>query len=95
MTLPSDDSPLYNHALPQIEAWLVSHGCQQDRDALHCWSLTRPTWKATLYLEEDHLTVHYLSSNAESGDGENEAVQRSFKYSLSRKDIEDAIFAGP
>jgi hypothetical protein len=23
------------------------------------------------------------------------AVQRSFKYSLSRQDIEDAIFAGP
>ncbi len=90
MQLPSNDSPLYNHPLPQIEAWLLSQGCQQDREALHCWHITKSTWKATLYLEEDHLTVYYFN-DSEEGDG----IQRSFKYSLSRKDLEDAIFSGP
>jgi len=90
MTLPSEDSPLYNHPLPQIEAWLLSQGCTQDREALHCWHIQKDAWQATLYLEEDRLTVYYLDA-----DGSGESTQRSFKYSLSRRDIEDAIFSGP
>lgn len=90
MTLPPADTPLYNHPLPEIERWLVDHGCQQDKTDLHCWYLEQSTWKAELWLDVDQLTVRYFNF----GEGDR-AVQRSFKYSLSRQDIEDAIFAGP
>jgi hypothetical protein len=39
-------------------------------------------------LDIDQLNVRYL--NIEGRD-----VQRSFKYSLSRDDIEEAVFSGP
>lgn len=90
MTLPPADTPLYNHALPQIEAWLTQQGCRQDPRDLHCWLIDHANWHAELWLDVDQLTVHYLQSDRGEGD-----VQRSFKYSLSRQDLEDAIFAGP
>ncbi|HEY9616416.1 MAG TPA: DUF3143 domain-containing protein [Microcoleaceae cyanobacterium] len=90
MTLPPADTPLYNHPLHDIEQWLITKGCQQDKTELHCWYLDQPGWKAELMLDTDQLTVRYF----EFGDRAR-AVQRSFKYSLSRQDIEDAIFAGP
>jgi len=89
MTLPSADTPLYNHPLPQIEQWLKAQGCQQDRNELHCWRIDRPTWKAELWLDVEELTVRYLQAD------EGRDVQRSFKYSLSRQDVEDAVFSGP
>lgn len=88
MTLPSGDTPLYNHPLPQIEEWLILQGCQQDRQDLHCWLIERPDWKAELMLDVDQLTIRYF--NVEGRD-----LQRSFKYSLSRDDIQEAVFSGP
>ncbi|HEY9747712.1 MAG TPA: DUF3143 domain-containing protein [Allocoleopsis sp.] len=88
MPLPSSDTPLYNHSLPDIEAWLTEQGCEQDQTELHCWRVERPAWKAELYLDVDQLTVRYLEAGGEE-------IQRSFKYLLSRQDIEDAVFAGP
>jgi hypothetical protein len=90
MTLPSADTPLYNHPLPEIEQWLKSQGCEQDKDNLHCWHVERSSWKADLYLEIEELTVCYLGA----GEGGND-LQRSFKYSLSREDIQSAVFSGP
>lgn len=90
MTIPPADTPLYNHPLPDIEQWLEDQGCQQDRTDLHCWHIQRPGWKAELALDVEELTVRYL----QAGEGGRD-VLRSFKYSLSRQDIEDAIFAGP
>ncbi len=90
MPLPTADTPLYNHPLPQIEQWLRNHGCQQDSEQLHCWHLQQPFWKAELWLDIDQLTVRYLKVGEEGQD-----IQRSFKYSLSRKDIEQAVFSGP
>jgi hypothetical protein len=90
MQLPSADTPLYNHPLPSIEEWLKLQGCQQDRSDLHCWRVERPGWQAELWLDIDQLTVRYLQVGEEARD-----IQRSFKYSLSRRDIEDAIFSGP
>lgn len=90
MTLPSADTPLYNHPLPEIEQWLADRGCKQSRDDIHCWQIEQPDWQAELCLDIDHLTVRY--TQAGSGD---RAIQRAFKYSLSRQDVEDAIFAGP
>lgn len=88
MTLPSADTPLYNHPLPDIEDWLRSKGCQQDTQNLHCWTLQTPEWEAEIWMEIDSLSVRY--SGGAEGD-----VMRSFKYSLSRQDLEEAIFAGP
>ncbi|MGB3612632.1 MAG: DUF3143 domain-containing protein [Elainellaceae cyanobacterium] len=90
MTLPTADTPLYNHPLPDIEQWLVSQGCQQSSENRHCWHVARDGWQAELALDTDCLTIRY-SGAKNSG----EEVQRSFKYSLSRQDLEEAVFAGP
>ncbi|OLP18923.1 hypothetical protein BST81_08400 [Leptolyngbya sp. 'hensonii'] len=90
MTLPPADTPLYSHALPKIEAWLTQQGCQQDSEQRHCWHVDRSRWQAELCLDIDQVTVCYLKAG-ESG----QDIHRAFKYSLSRQDIEAAIFAGP
>jgi len=90
MTIPPPETPLYNHPLPEIEQWLKNQGCQQDQKQLHCWRLERPSWKAELWLDIDQITVRYF----DAGESHQE-IQRSFKYSLSRRDIEEAVFSGP
>ncbi|MBW4469169.1 MAG: DUF3143 domain-containing protein [Stenomitos rutilans HA7619-LM2] len=90
MPLPAADTPLYNHPLPEIEQWLRVKGCEQDRSERHCWHIQHSSWKAELCLDIDQLTVRYKEPN-----DNDYTVQRSFKYSLSRQDIEDAVFAGP
>ncbi|MEO0539458.1 MAG: DUF3143 domain-containing protein [Cyanobacteria bacterium P01_A01_bin.105] len=90
MTLPAADTPLYNHPLPDIEAWLVQQGCYQDPSELNRWTLEKFDWKAELMLDVDSVVVRYLGASDDGRD-----VQRSFKYSLSREDLESAIFAGP
>ncbi|EFA73681.1 conserved hypothetical protein [Raphidiopsis brookii D9] len=86
----SPETPLYNHPLPQIEEWLKYQGCQQDETELHCWRLKKQTWQAELWLDIEQLTVRYIQAGENGQD-----IQRSFRYSLSRKDIEQAVFSGP
>jgi hypothetical protein len=90
MTLPDADLPLYSHPLPEIEEWLTSQGCEQDSIELHCWRVDRSSWKAEICLDVEELVVRYLEA-AEGG----KDISRSFRYSLTRQDIEDAVFAGP
>ena len=90
MLLPNANTPLYNHALPNIEQWLISQGCQQDSSAPHCWHIHKADWKAELCLDIEELTVRYFQAGEQKQD-----IQRAFKYSLSRQDIEQAVFAGP
>ncbi|MGB3507986.1 MAG: DUF3143 domain-containing protein [Microcoleaceae cyanobacterium] len=90
MNIPNPDTPLYNHTLPTIEQWLKEMGCQQNSEQLHCWLVKRPNWKAELLLDIDQLTVRYVEAGIDRTD-----IQRSFKYSLSRRDLEEAIFSGP
>jgi hypothetical protein len=90
MTLPSADTPLYNHPLPDIEQWLIEQGCEQDRQVLHCWHLKKDTWEAEISLETEQLSVRYVNAGEDGRD-----ILRSFKYSLNRQDIEDAVFFGP
>ncbi len=90
MSLPNADTPLYNHALPTIEQWLISQGCQQDSSELHCWHIQKADWKAELCLDIEELTVRYFQAGEQNQD-----IQRAFKYSLSRQDIEQAVFTGP
>jgi len=90
ITLPVPETALYNHTLPVVESWLQSLGCQQDRNNLNLWYVKRPGWEAEISMEVEDVRVRYI--NAVAG---NKDVYRSFPYSLSRKDIEDAIFIGP
>jgi hypothetical protein len=102
--LPTDDTPLYNHPLPEIEQWLISMGCEQNDSELHCWYINKPDWQAELCLDIEELTVRYHPTNqgSSSADDRNtsqtpgsQGIYRTFKYSLSRQDIENAVFAGP
>jgi hypothetical protein len=88
--LPAADTALYNHPLPMIEAWLESQGCKRDNDSAHTWHVARDQWRAEIELDVDQLTVCYHQADANGQD-----FYRAFKYALSRKDIEDAVFAGP
>ncbi len=90
MSTISADTPLYSHSLPQIEGWLKDQGCQQDETQLHCWHLQQSNWQAELWLDTEQIVVRYI----EGGDN-GQDIQRSFKYSLSREDIEQAVFSGP
>ena len=90
MNLPSPDTPLYNHPLQKIEEWLQENGCQQNPEKLHCWWVEKPNWQAELLLDIDQLTIRYVNAGVDGSD-----IQRSFTYSLSRRDIEEAIFSGP
>jgi Protein of unknown function (DUF3143) len=90
VNLSSPDTPLYNHPLPEIESWLTSIGGEQDATDLHCWQVSKLNWNAQLSLEVEELTIRYLKATEDQQD-----VYRSFKYSLSRQDIEDAVLAGP
>ena len=90
MELPSPDTPLYNHPLPKIEEWLTSLGCHQDKNNLHCWYIEKPNWQAEICLEIEELRVCYLKAAPQGED-----LNRSFKYSLSRQDVEAAVFSGP
>jgi hypothetical protein len=99
MTSLPIDTPLYNHPLPEIERWLISMGCERDDNEPHCWHINKPEWKAHLCLDIEELTVRYqpnrdalLASASATGDRN---IYRTFKYSLSRQDIENAVFAGP
>jgi hypothetical protein len=90
MTLPSVDTPLYNHPLPDIERWLASKGCQQDVENLHRWVLNTPDWQAEITMDVDSFVVRYLKAGS---DGED--IQRVFKYSLTRQDLDAVIFSDP
>ncbi|ELR97048.1 DUF3143 domain-containing protein [Gloeocapsa sp. PCC 73106] len=90
MALPHPETPLYNHPLYEIETWLRSMGCEQDTQELNLWSIAKSTWKAEISLDVEEIVVCYLQAGDEQTD-----IKRVFKYSLSREDVEDAIFSGP
>lgn len=95
MTSLPTDTPLYNHPLPEIEQWLLSMGCEQDDSELHCWHINKPDWRAELCLDIEELTVRYHAIDPVSSSVSPQSIYRTFKYSLSRQDIENAVFAGP
>lgn len=90
MVMPTADTPLYNHPLPDIEQWLRQQGCEQNSEVLHEWHIERADWSADIVLDIDSIVVRYLNAPPNGED-----VQRIFKYSLSRQDLEEAIFSGP
>ncbi len=89
MTLPSHTTPLYNHSLMAIETWLQQQGCEQDEQDKNLWRVVRDSWTAALELDVEQIVVSYKDTQTDSG------IQRAFPYSLSREDLENAIFSGP
>ncbi|NJK59997.1 MAG: DUF3143 domain-containing protein [Oscillatoriales cyanobacterium SM2_1_8] len=90
MSLPSTDTALYNHPLAKIEEWLRGQDCRQSDEDPSLWYVERTSWRAELYLDVEDVRVRYL----EAGGGTRD-IHRAFPYSLTRQDIEDAIFTGP
>jgi hypothetical protein len=88
--LPPVETPLYNHPLPLIEAWLTDQGCRQDEQSRHLWAVNRSDWQAEIELDIEQIIVRYFKAGANGQD-----LARSFKYSLSRQDVQEAVFAGP
>ena len=86
--MPPASTPLYGHPLPAIETWLTEKGCDRDSKDISLWRLKEENWSAELFLDVDSIVVTYTKSDRST-------VQRSFKYSLSRSDLEKVIFAGP
>ncbi len=86
--MPPANTPLYSHPLPDIEAWLIEQGCDRNTENISLWTFSGDSWKAELFLDTDAVTVDYISTDGSQ-------VQRSFKYSLSRGDLQEVIFAGP
>ncbi|MCG9890992.1 MAG: DUF3143 domain-containing protein [Thermosynechococcaceae cyanobacterium MS004] len=89
-SLPKSETPLYNHTLPDLEHWLRDLGCERDSEELHLWHAKYPTWSAEIRLEIEELSILYQNPQDQSS-----TLRRNFKYSLSRQDVENAIFAGP
>lgn len=90
MALPAPTTPLYNHPLPALEAWLDEQGCSQDHSNPNVWRVTRSSWQAEIIMDIEDIRVRYIK-DAFGG----KEIQRAFPYSLSRQDVEDAIFTGP
>lgn len=87
LSLPEAQTPLYHHALPQLEGWLSQLGGRQ-RSSHSCqWDLHQPHWSALLELEVEELRVSWMQDGRQS--------VRHFPYGLSRADVEAAILAGP
>jgi len=90
MALPPPETPIYNHPLPEVESWLSSQGCQRDNEEANLWHVQKPSWEADIVMDVDAFLVRYLNAGDDGRD-----IVRSFKYSLSRKDLDDVIFSGP
>ncbi len=86
-SLPPERTPLYNHPLPALEAWLRQLGASQRRERPESWDLEQPRWSARIELETEELKV--------SWDHDGRHSVRHFPYGLSRADVEAAILAGP
>lgn len=85
--LPADQTPLYHHPLPDLEAWLRQLGAVQSSSNTCLWDLHRPAWSARIELEVEDLKVSWQADGRD--------CVRQFPYGLSRADVEAAILAGP
>ncbi|MFN5465731.1 MAG: DUF3143 domain-containing protein [Cyanobacteriota bacterium] len=87
MLLPPEDTPLYNHPLPALEAWLRELGARQQAPYSSSWDLHLPQWSARIDLDVEDFKVSWHQEGSEN--------VRLFPYGLSRADAEAAILAGP
>ena len=84
--IPSN-TPINQHSLQSLELWLKGLGATQDLDNPSKWYLSLSSWKATIFFEQEDLSVVWESKG--------ELTKRLFSYCLNREDIENAILQGP
>ena len=87
--LPLECTPLNQHSLPALEAWLQQLGAVRMDDNPCQWILERSEWRALLLLEREDLKVIWHPGSLEA------MLQCSLPYGLSRADVEAAIQVGP
>ena len=85
--LPSSQTPLNQHSLAAIEAWLHGMGANKSKTDPCLWLWVTPKWSAEIKLERDELQVTW--------EYEGQSRQRSFTYGLTRYDVQIAIAEGP
>lgn len=85
--LPDPATPLVQHPLPLLEAWLQQLGARQRAAHCHQWDLHSQHWSALLELDVEDLRVSWLEDGQQT--------VRQFPYGLPRADVEAAILAGP
>lgn len=85
--LPNASTPLVQHSLPQLEAWLRQLGARQRVHHGPQWDLHQQNWSALLELEVEDLRVSWLQDGHQT--------VRHFPYGLPRADLQAAILAGP
>ena len=85
--LPPDNTPLNQHSLAALEAWLTELGAKQSREDLCLWIWIMPNWSTEIKIERDELQVTW--------EQEGKLSHCSFPYGLPRKDVQIAITQGP
>ena len=83
----SPSTPINQHSLQSLELWLNDLGAKKDRNNPSKWYLFLSNWKATIYFEQEDLSVVWQS--------EGEETKRLFSYCINREDVENAILQGP
>jgi hypothetical protein len=94
-SLPPAQTPLYNHPLPAIEAWLAVLGAVQQPGRPCFWRLRHGGWSADLELGVVDITVVWQPGSDSAAEAPAPGPRRQFPYGLSRADVEAAILAGP
>ena len=81
------DTPINQHSLQSLEEWLIDLGATKDIDNPSKWYLLLSDWNATIFFEQEDLSVVWESGG--------KVTKRLFSYCINREDIENAILQGP
>ena len=84
--IPSN-TPINQHSLQSLEEWLIDLGATKDIDNPSKWYLLLSDWNATIFFEQEDLSVVWESGG--------KVTKRLFSYCINREDIENAILQGP
>tara|TARA_Y100001968_G_scaffold276521_1_gene270851 strand:- start:287 stop:556 length:270 start_codon:yes stop_codon:yes gene_type:complete len=85
--LPSELTPLNRHSLKSLEKWLEKLGAKPSKTNSSEWICLANNWSTQIEFEQDELRVTWIQAGKTS--------QCCFSYRLMRKDVEEAINAGP
>ena len=85
--LPPRQTPLNQHSLMSLEAWLHQLGSEQNEEDRCCWTLVMPEWTAEIQINQSELLVVWEKKGRKT--------KCTFSYALSREDVEAAMVQGP
>jgi len=79
--------PINQYSLQSLELWLTDLGAVKDVNNLSKWYLLLSNWNATIFFEQEYLSVIW--------DSDGQETKRFFSYCINREDVENAILQGP